>query len=346
MDILDYLKKKSIKRSIILMIFFALFTVPGVMILMEKPEAPLELTGVSYEDVGNETGVSIAHFYPISGFATEEEDGHTYHYYTIAVVDPNEELYLMGLRTTQERSEELAPLFETDEMVEAGFPAFGNICTLSGDARTYFEEMLVEQQIPADIPVAYYYLADNGYTPQSEHTTTLIMGAFLIAMGLFMAYFPIKALTGGFQKRITAAAAVAGNPQQFLLELGEFYEHTTPIHGVRMDQSHLFFQSGMESVLIDPQNLAWVYIKQTRHRVYFIPVFSSYRVIFCTNDKKAHSLNVRSEKDAQELLSHMMAIYPDIAVGYNKQLESLYKKDPAALKQAAREARSQQDAQA
>ena len=346
MDILDHLKKKSIKRSIILMIFFVLFTVPGVMILMEKPEEPLELTGVSYEDVGHETGVSIAHFYPISGFATEEEDGHTYHYYTIAVVDPNEELYLMALRTTQERSETLAPLFETEEMVEAGFPAFGNIYGLSGDTRAYFEEMLVEQEVPADIPVAYYYLEDNGYTPQSEHTTTLVMGAFLIAMGLFMAYFPIKALTGGFQKKITAAAAVAGNPQQFLSELGEFYEQTAPVHGVRMDQFRLLFQAGMESVLIDPQNLAWVYTKQTRHRVYFIPVFSSYRVLFLTNDRKTYSLDVRSEKNAQEILSHMMALYPDIAVGYNKQVEDLYKKDPAALKLAAREARSQHGAQA
>ena len=346
MNILDHLKKKSIKRSIILIIFFLFFTVSGVMVLMEKPEEPLELTGVSYEDVGNKTGVSIAHFYPIYEFATEEEDGHTYYYYTIAVFDPNEVLYLMGLRTTQERSETLAPLFETEEMVEAGFSVFGNIYTLSGDARAYFEESLVEQEIPADIPVAYYYLKDNGHTPQSEHTTTLVMGALLIAIGLLMAYFPIKALAGGFQKKITAAAAVAGNPQQFLFELDEFYEQTTPIHGVRMNRSHLFFQTGMESVLIDPQNLAWAFTKRTRHHVYFIPVFNSYRVIFCTNDRKTHALNVRSEEDAQEVLSHMLAIYPDVAIGYSKQIESLYKKDPAVLKQAVREAHFQHGAQA
>ena len=76
-------------------------------------------------------------------------------------------------------------------------------------------------------------------------------------------------------------------------------------------------------VLMEYTDLMWIYKKQTRHSVNFIPTGSTYEVIIHTRDGKERNMSA-SCKVVEQVLRTLAQGCPWIVAGYSEQLRNLW----------------------
>ena len=78
----------------------------------------------------------------------------------------------------------------------------------------------------------------------------------------------------------------------------------------------------------------WAYQQAVRQRVYGIAVGTRNMLVLRMSDKSARNV-VLPESQIREQLQKIQALVPDCAIGYSDQLEELYRKNMAELKNVA-----------
>lgn len=336
MRFIRQMKRRSVMNVLWMLCFGAVMLFFGMLSILQPPAAPVALESVPYDRVSAQDNVTVAQFLPLAEFASQRVDYSTRYFYTVAMLDANGDTYIMALRTTDKTRRLIEQIYGSEQIDEqAQLPAlYGSIGDLSGSELEYFEDSLEMLALDPGIPVVYACLIDNGGTALSDRTGGIIVGLIFLLAGVWMLIRPIKAISGAYQQNMLAAAAAAGSGEQMLQWLDQFYAQATPLCGVRLHPSLLLFQAGPESVLLYASNLVWVYIKQTQHRVNFIPTAKTYAVVLRTLDRKTYEVAAAKQPAAQELCAALKQLYPEITVGYAKQLEARYERDPGLLRQS------------
>lgn len=150
--------------------------------------------------------------------------------------------------------------------------------------------------------------------------------ALLAALALLAAaLFPlVKALSGGYQKQVTAKLREAGDLEVEAERAARFYERTEPAGGVRLGPEFVFFQNGVRSVLLRPRDIAWAYQNTTEHRTNGVATGKTYALVLRTMDGGTYTLPMK-EAEVQRLLAAMQEALPRTSLGYSPEVERIYR---------------------
>lgn len=245
-----------------------------------------------------------------------------------------DDVYYMGIFAHQDnldRAEELmeaVDAFHEGELDYDDVPVMhvkGMIQAMDEEERGYYLELTDGNAELAATFLPYYLDMDrlNGQPVIAE--LLLLLGSLAL---LAAALFPlVKALSGGYQKKVRAKLAESGDLETAAERAALFYDRTEPVGGMRMGSEYVYFLNGAESVLLRPWDVAWGYQSTTQHRTNGIPTGKTYAVVLRTMDGSQYTLPVKKEEEAQRLLEAMEMSLPGVVLGYTEEIEKLYKQN-------------------
>lgn len=245
-----------------------------------------------------------------------------------------DDVYYMGIFAHQDNLDEAEELMEAVDAFHEGKLDYddvpilhvkGTIKAMDQEELGYYLD-LADGNAELEATFLPYYLdmdRINGQ-PVAAEVVLLVGSLALLAAALFPL---VKALSGGYQKKVTAKLAQAGDLETAAERAAQFYDRTEPISGVRMGAEYVYFLSGADSVLLRPWDVAWAYQSTTQHRTNGIPTGKTYAVVLRTMDGAQYTLPVKKEEDAQRLLEAMQTSLPGVVLGYTEEIEKLYRQN-------------------
>ncbi len=249
-----------------------------------------------------------------------------------------DDVYYMGLYVRSGRLEEAEEMMSICEdymygdASEEDVPILhvrGRIRAMDEDDLGYYMEIAEGDEEWAELLLPYYLEVDYINNLPIWGSIAFLAAAFLL-LGLGIVPI-IKAFCGGFQKQVRSKLEESGPLEMEAEKAERFYDSAQEVSGVKMDRNYVFFQNGAESVLLRPWDLAWAYQSTTQHRTNGIPTGKTYSAILRTMDGKTYTLGMK-EQQVQSLLSAIQTSLPGVVLGYDDELEKLYKSDRAAFR--------------
>ena len=342
MEWLKKLRMASLKKSMVQIVFFLVLAV-GIFIAFRcwgllgvfSPKTLAELDPESMEGVYVEDDI-----YWIYTPYIEERYGETWATGKVTgmqyLID-FDEVYYMGLSVHKDFLEESEAMMKAvdryyeDELSEDDIPVIhvkGTIKAMDEEERGHYFS-LADGDTELEAIMLPYYLDVGRINGQPVLVEAGIFLGSLVLLGI--AVFPlIKALRGGYQKKVIAKLREAGDFEASAERAAQFYDLTEPVCGVRMGTEYVFFQDGANSVLLRPWDVAWVYQSTTQHKTNGIPSGKTYAAILRTMDGTQYSLGMK-EEEVQQLLEAMHTALPGVVLGYTEDLERLYKQNRSAF---------------
>lgn len=188
-------------------------------------------------------------------------------------------------------------------------------------------------------------LVDGGIGKTSSQglIVAAIVGAVILVM---LIRILVLALGGGYQKQIRNYIAATPNPAATEQQLDRFFEATEKDGNVRMNPDWLLYVKGVDSWVLAGNDVVWAYqYTLTRKQYGIITVGKEHAVkVFSASENEknhCHSISVKNEDAAQQLLAKLQNMYPDAVIGYSEEIERQYNADPAGFHQAVSDARHQ-----
>lgn len=204
----------------------------------------------------------------------------------------------------------------------------GTIRAMDREVSDYYYDAASDSPDTQEVMLPYYL--DVNRIGSNSFIEVWIWTAISLILLLISLFMFIKALTGGYQKKLKTKLESMGSLDAMTGRLERFYDSTAPVCGVRMDSNFIFFQHGAESIMLLPRDLAWAYQSTTQHRTYGIPTGKSHAVTFRTMDGRSYGLSMK-ENQIHTLLDAIHQNYPAVVIGYNVELEQLYKNNRNAF---------------
>ena len=344
MEWLKQLRSTSVKKSIPGLLLFVIaaaallfFTKCYGVFGMLSPKTFSELTPETLNGAFVDDDVPVIYDYYLEEVRTK--NGRTVG--TVSrqyIIDLDDELYYMGLYAHDGAMKDANEMMQAcekalnGELDPAELPVYhvrGMIRAMTEEDLGYYREYtdgldMDEYFLPYYLEVEYI----NGF-PIVLSWILLGVAVLLLGLGIWPV---IKALTGGFQKQVRAKLSESGSLEAEAERAERFYESAPETCGVRMDRNYVFFQNGAESILLRPWDVAWAYQSTTQHRTNGIPTGKTYAAILRTMDGKQYTLGMK-ETEVQTLLETMASTLPGVVLGYDKELERLYKENRNAFRQ-------------
>ena len=158
----------------------------------------------------------------------------------------------------------------------------------------------------------------------------------LAAIGSIMSW--IRATNTSLMSGIDKFCKKTDNPTATMARLEKTWNEGLDFKSGRIDKEYIICLLGMRSKVIPLENAVWVYKHVSRNNG---AVFVNVMVSFSNSETKSCLLN---EGAVDAILSYVMKNCPDIAVGYEKELEKLHhSKDMIGLKERAHDQRAEQE---
>ncbi|NCB99326.1 MAG: hypothetical protein EOM34_01445 [Clostridia bacterium] len=249
-----------------------------------------------------------------------------------------DDIYYMGLFVHSTDMDEAEAMLEAStayyygEIAAEDLPIMhvkGTMTAMSSEELGYYMDSATESPETKDVMLPYYL--DVNRIGGSTASALWILSAISLVLILIAIFLFIKAITGGYQKKLKAKLETLGGLEVAGERLDRFYDATEPVSGVRMNQDFVLFDKGAEPVLLQPQELIWAYQSTIQHRIYgIIPSGKSHAVVFRTIDGKMYTLNMK-EDAAQTLLEALHQRMPGLIIGYTPELQQLYKENRNAF---------------
>lgn len=342
MDAFKKLKQKSIQKTIPLFLLFlaiavVVCAVGGAYNLpkMLFPKTLSELTPETMEGAYVKDDI----YYIYSGFAYESETkngkdlGETRVWY---ITDFDEEYYMSMSVGKKDIAYADALMEEYWDYLDYGIvpenedwmilPISGTITALDSELSYYYYEDVSAETQAIMLP----YSLDAGMLGSQTVTTATVCGVVSLVLAAIAVYFMAKAATGGYQKDAMKELNNMGSRDIMVERLNGFYQATPAVQGVRIDKEFVLIQSGPNTYLHRPQDIAWVYQTITQHRTNGIPSGKSYSINIMLMDGKNRTLAL-SKKAAEELLVYMESELPGAIVGYTDEIAAQYANNRAAF---------------
>lgn len=106
----------------------------------------------------------------------------------------------------------------------------------------------------------------------------LTMDALAAILFLAATYMLIKALTGGYQRKLVKALKAQGEMELERAD-ADYESAAEPTKGIRIGRSYLFDCSGAKTDVFALRHVAWAYTHQVNHQKYGRTVSTSYSII-------------------------------------------------------------------
>lgn len=204
----------------------------------------------------------------------------------------------------------------------------GQICPMKDDMLRYYRSFFRDADYTDEEFAAYcapYYIKVDGLKRGSVGVVLLMnaVAACLFVIALFML---IKALTGGYQKKLVKALKALGEME--LERADSDYETASePTKGLRIGRNYLFDCTSAKTEVYPLRQVAWAYIHQIDHKKYGRTVGTTYSVMLYTEDKKQHSLAVPGKSACDQVIDELSRKCPAGIFGYSDQLKQLFNKN-------------------
>ena len=347
-DMLETLKKKSFKTSLILSV---ILIIAGIFVIaISFPDTLAAVSGYeTFEDLEpDEIRNQLVEIDVNANFGcymeeySENTSTHrrttTYLYYIIWTGDDYAtDFRYMSIKVPARYEDEMEEIAENtyNEMRSAPLHLVGKIRKLSSEEYEYFEEYFSEAGwSAAEIEDATlpYYIDVTGSSVANSNTGVYILlcllGVFFIAFGIFRI---VKASRGGYLKKFRKAYEDAGYSESSIesdLASATSYNKKGTIKIGRL--CTYYDLSSTVPKAIANSKILWAYQNTTTHRTNGIKTGVTYSmVIFTDGEKTGYTIGVPNEATAQEMLKKMNAMLPWVVVGYSEDLRKLFNKDRA-----------------
>ena len=228
---------------------------------------------------------------------------------------------------------------ETDEIDEI-FQVKGTILAMDSETLGFFHDALGydEWSLEDRELVLPYYLAVDQFGDSGIEDVAICGVICLVMWGLAL-WFLISALSGSCQKSLKKYCQESGA----ITRVEQFYQNTTPIHGLRVSRDYILGMAGGKSHFLLSDNLIWAYTYvEKRTQYHFITVSKTVSVTFFDRNGAQYYHGVKNEDQAKEILEYIQRVLPWAIVGYSDELAYLYKSDRQGMIRTVDERRAQE----
>lgn len=221
---------------------------------------------------------------------------------------------------------------EADELHEP-LHLHGRIKKLPNDEYSYFVKFFTEEgwtaaeveaeTIPYYIDISSSSIGfDKGY-----HLLFTGAGLFCLIFGIFRL---VNAGRGGYLKKLRNDYEQAGYSESVI---ESDYAGATGFgknDAIKVGNLCTYFSGGATPRAIPNKNISWAYMHTVTHRTYGIKTGTTYSVmVYAEGQKNAFTIPTPNEATTLEILKKYADTFPWIVVGYDKDLEKMFKKDHA-----------------
>lgn len=170
------------------------------------------------------------------------------------------------------------------------------------------------------------YYIKVGALSRGSIEIVLLMNAVAVILILGAVIMLIKALTGGYQRKLIKTLKAQGDMELERADL-DFSSAFEPTKGVKIGRSYLFDCSSAKTKVIPLRQIAWAYTHQTNHQKYGRTVSTTYNTMIYTEDKKQHQLVIPSREICDQIMNDLSQKCPAGIFGYSDQLKQMFNKN-------------------
>lgn len=277
-----------------------------------------------------------------NGAKVSERDTMQYHAVLVGGLDryvnTNEDLYweFVGLAvparyfdTTKIIDRNSDEFFETYDLraLDTTMQITGQILPMDDEMlrhyRSFFREADYTDDEYKEYCAPYYIKVDH--LKRGHADFVLFMNALAVILLLWAVYMLIKALTGGYQRKLIKALKAQGEMELERAD-ADFESASEPTKGIRIGRNYLFDCSGAKTDVFALRQVAWAYSHQVNHQKYGRTVSTTYSIILYTENKKSHQLTMPSKAASDQVLDELNRKCPAGIFGYSDQLKQLFNK--------------------
>ena len=278
-----------------------------------------------------------------NGAKVSERDTMQYHAVLVGGLDryvnTNEDLYweFVGLAvparyfdTTKIIDRNSDEFFETYDLraLDTTMQITGQILPMDDEMlrhyRSFFREADYTDDEFKEYCAPYYIKVDH--LKRGHADFVLFMNALAVILLLWAVYMLIKALTGGYQRKLIKALKAQGEMELERAD-ADFESASEPTKGIRIGRNYLFDCSGAKTDVFALRQVAWAYSHQVNHQKYGRTVSTTYSIILYTENKKSHQLTMPSKAASDQVLDELNRKCPAGIFGYSDQLKQLVNKN-------------------
>lgn len=278
-----------------------------------------------------------------NGRKVSERDSMQYHAVLVGGLDrylySDEDLYweFIGLAvpakyfdTTKIIDKNSDKFFETYDLraLDTTMQITGQIVPMKDDMLKYYRQFFKEADYTDEEFAAYcapYYIKVDSLS-RGAVEIVLLMNAVAVILLVIALYMLIKALTGGYQKKLVKALNALGEME--LQRADSDYETASePTSGIRIGRNYLFDCTTAKTMVYPFRQIAWAYTHQVNHQKYGRTISTTYSIMLYTEDKKQHSLGMPSKTICDQVIDELNRKCPAGIFGYSDQLKQLFNKN-------------------
>lgn len=232
---------------------------------------------------------------------------------TVEIIDKNSDEFfetydLRALDTTMQVTGQIFPM---DEKTLRYYKSFFR----SAD---YTEEEIAAYCAP------YYIKIDS--LSRGSMEIVLLMNAVAVLLILGAVIMLIKALTGGYQRKLIKTLKAQGDMELERADV-DFSSAFEPTKSVKIGRSYLFDCTSAKTKVIPLRQIAWAYTHQTNHQKYGRTVSTTYNTMIYTEDKKLHQLVIPTKAICDQIMDDLSKKCPAGIFGYSDQLKQMFNKN-------------------
>lgn len=220
--------------------------------------------------------------------------------------------------------------FETYDLrsLDTAMQVTGQLLPMDGEIlrhyKAFFDEADYTPEEFKDYCSPYYIKVDH--LKRGHVDFVLTMNALAAILLLIAAFKLIKALTGGYQRKLVKALKAQGDMELERAD-ADYESASEPTKGIRIGRSYLFDHSGPKTDIVALRQVAWAYTSRVNHQKYGRTVGTTYSIILYTEDKKQHQLSMPSQTVCDQVIEELNKKCPAGIFGYSDQLKDLFNRN-------------------
>ena len=336
------LKRKSVTRSLFGIILCIVFGIVLIVFqfgnIQSLLKGPVKFESLSPEEIQDGVIVEASINTNFSWFAEEyEEDTNThrttseYFYYVIWTGDDEAtDWRYMGIKVPASDADvmdAMAEAYYNGEYFDTTMEYAGTIREMTDEEYSYFRDFFREggwtdEEIASGtLP---YYIDEGALVGGAAVFPYLLTGVGAVLVLGAIVFFILLLCGSGLKaiKKELADVGITESEAEFEYENAKIF---TKNNDVRIGRRVLFYMSGSKAHIIPKDKIVWAYMKTTTHRTNGIKTGTTYEVDVYTYDKKSVLISVNKENIALEILQYIGDTMPWVVVGYNDDLNRLFR---------------------
>ena len=221
---------------------------------------------------------------------------------------------------------------ETDTLAEP-LHLHGRIRKLPNDEYSYFVKFFTEEGLTTaeveEETIPYYIDISSSSIGFDKGYHLLFAGAGLACV-IFGIFRLVSASGGGYLKKFRKDCEQAGYSESVIESDYASAAGFGKKDAVKVGNLCTYFSSGATPRAIPNKNISWAYMHTVTHRTYGIKTGTTYSImVYAEGQKNPYNISTGNEATTLQILEKYAASFPWIIVGYDKDLEKMFKKDHA-----------------